>query len=163
MPSIPTWSDLFSDPQNLRRLMRLWPPFAAAGIRIVEVADDWSRIVVELRLRPWTANFVGTQFGGSLFGMTDPWPMILMMRRLGPDHVVWDKAGEIDFVSPGRTSVRATFELTDAMVEEVRAAAADGSKVLRWYPIDVVAPDGTVVARVRKQLYVRRKREGGRG
>jgi hypothetical protein len=40
--------------------MRLWPPFAAAGIRIVEVADDWSRIVVELRLRPWTANFVGT-------------------------------------------------------------------------------------------------------
>ena len=50
-----------------------------------------------------------------------------------------------------------------SMVDPLRARAADGSKVLRWCPIDVVAPDGTVVARVRKQLSVRRKREGGRG
>lgn len=28
-----------------------------------------------------------------------------------------------------------------------------------WFENDVVADDGTVVARVRKQLYVRRKRD----
>lgn len=158
MPNIPTWSDLLSSPAAMRRLMRAWPPYAAAGIRTVEIADDWSRCVMELRLRPWTANFVGTQFGGSMFSMTDPWWMILMMRRLGPGYVVWDKAAEIEFVTPGRGDVRATFELTDEMVAQVRAAADRAEKVLQWYPVDIVGRDGTVVARVRKQLYVRAKR-----
>ena len=111
-----------------------------------------------LRLRPWTANFVGTQFGGSMFSMTDPWWMILMMRRLGPGYVVWDKAAEIEVVAPGRGDVRATFELTDEMVAQVRAAADRAEKVLQWYPVDIVGRDGTVDARVRKQLYVRAKR-----
>jgi acyl-coenzyme A thioesterase PaaI-like protein len=127
MPNIPTWSDLLSSPAAMRRLMRAWPPYAAAGIRTVEIADDWSRCVMELRLRPWTANFVGTQFGGSMFSMTDPWWMILMMRRLGPGYVVWDKAAEIEFVAPGRGDVRATFELTDEMV----GAGAGGGRPRR--------------------------------
>jgi acyl-coenzyme A thioesterase PaaI-like protein len=148
---------LLADPQKLRRLMRVWPPFAAAGISMVEIADDWSRAVLRLRLRPWTANFVGTQYGGSMFSMTDPWWMILMMRRLGPDYVVWDKAAEVEFLTPGRTDVTATFEIPDDVVAQIRAEAADGERVLRWFPVDVVATDGTVIARVRKQLHIRRK------
>jgi len=30
--------------------------------------------------------------------------------------------------------------------------------VLRWFECEIVAADGTVVARVRKQVYIRRKR-----
>lgn len=155
--SLPTWSQLLSSPAAVRAAMRFWPPYAAAGIRLVELADDYSSAVVELRLRPWTANFVGTAFGGSLFAMADPWWMLLMMRRLGPDYVVWDKAGEIDFHAPGRADVRLRVEVTDAMVEQVRAAAAGGQKVLQWYAADIVTADGTRVATVRKQLYIREK------
>ncbi len=43
-------------------------------------------------------------------------------------------------------------------MDEVLVVAASGEKVLRWFESDVVAPDGTVVARVRKQLYIRLKR-----
>lgn len=157
LPSLPTWSSLLSSAAGIRRTIRLWPPYAATGIHLVELADDFSTAVTELKLRPWTANFVGTQFGGSLFSMVDPWWMILMMRRLGPEYVVWDKAGTIEFVAPGRGDVRARFDLTDAMVAEVRDAAADGEKVLRWYAVDIATADGTVIARVRKQLYIRRK------
>jgi len=142
---------------TLRRFMNLWPPFLFAGIRVREISPDWRRIRVELRMRPWNRNFVGTHFGGSLFAMTDPFRMIPVLQCLGPDYYVWDQAGEIEFVKPGRGTVHALFELDDAVLDELRAAAADGAKVLRWFETDIVDECGEVVARTRKQLYVRRK------
>lgn len=109
-----------------------------------------------------TRNYVGTLFGGSLFAMTDPFWMVMVLRNLGADYVVWDKAAEIEFVSPGRETVYARFEVTDELLDHLRAEAADGAKVLHWLETDVTTADGTVVARVRKQLYVRRRREAGR-
>lgn len=143
---------------TLRRLMNLWPPFLFAGIRVRELDPQWREARVVLRLRPWNRNYVRTQFGGSLFAMTDPFWMLLMMQRLGHDYIVWDRAAQIDFIAPGREDVEAHFVLPDAAVEEVRAAAAGGDKVLRWFSVDVVGASGLLVARVRKELYVRRKR-----
>ncbi|MCB1571408.1 MAG: tetrameric acyl-CoA thioesterase, partial [Xanthomonadales bacterium] len=39
-----------------------------------------------------------------------------------------------------------------------RAATANGEKALRWCETEVVSASGELIARVRKQLYVRRKR-----
>jgi len=146
------------NPRRLRPLMNLWPPFLFAGIRVLEISDDWRRARVVLRRRWYNRNYVGTHFGGSLFSMTDPFWMLLTMQCLGRDYVVWDKAGEIEFVAPGREDVYAEFHVDDAMLEEIRAATADGGKYLRWCANDVATAGGEVVARVRKQLYVRRKR-----
>lgn len=140
-----------------RHGINLWPPFLFAGIHLTALSADYTRARVELRLRPWNRNYVGTHFGGSLFAMTDPFWMLMVLHHLGRDHVVWDKAGEIEFVKPGRGVVRADFTLTPADLDELRARAAGGAKVLRWFENDVVDADGEVVARVRKQLYVRRK------
>ena len=144
---------------RLRLVFSVWPPFLFAGIRVTRIADDFRHARVELRQRWFNRNYVGTHFGGSLFAMTDPFWMILLMRRLGGDYVVWDQAAEIRFVKPGRGTVVATFDLDDATVDEVRAAAADGSKVLRWFENEVRDAAGDVVAVVRKQVYVRRKRD----
>lgn len=141
----------------LRRFLRFWPPLLFAGIRVTEISPDFRRARVELRQRWYNRNYVGTHFGGSLFAMTDPFWMILALRRLGPDYVVWDQAGEIRFEKPGRGTVEARFELDDATVDALRAEAAGGGKVLRWFETEVRDRDGEVVARVRKQLYVRLK------
>lgn len=145
-------------PRLLRHVLNLWPPFLFAGIRVTALSHDWRRACVELRMRSWNRNYVGTHFGGSLFAMTDPMWMLLAIHRLGRGFIVWDKAGEIDFVKPGRGTVRAEFVLEDAVVEELRQATEDGGKVLRWFHTEVVDAAGEVVCRVRKQLYVRRKR-----
>ena len=139
--------------------MSVWPPYLAAGVRVEHIAPDFSRARVRLNKRPWNTNYVGTAFGGSLFSMADPFWMFLLMRRLGSDYVVWDVAGEIDFVSPGRTAVHGEFEVTTEQVAEIRDAAAGGEKVLRWFSADLTDDAGEVVARVRKQIYVRRTRE----
>ena len=146
-------------PTTLRHIFNAWPPFLLSGIHVTEMARDWSFARVELRMRPWNRNYVGTHFGGSLFAMTDPFWMLLMLHALPRDYIVWDKAGEIEFVKPGRSTVHAEFRIDDAVIEEIKAAAAGGDKVLRWFDTDVIDAEGEVVAKVRKQLYIRRKRD----
>lgn len=143
--------------RNLRRLLNCWPPFLFAGIRVRAIAADFGYARVELGLHWYNRNYVGTQFGGSLFAMADPFWMLLTMHALGPEFIVWDQAGAIEFLAPGRGKVCAEFRLDAAVLDQLRVATASGEKVLRWFEADVRAADGTVVARVRKQLYVRRK------
>ncbi len=142
---------------TLRRGMNFWPPFLASGIHVSAISRDWRHVRVELRSRPWNRNYVGTHFGGSLFAMTDPFWMIPVKECLGSDYFVWDQAAEIEFVKPGKGTVHAEFRITDEMLDEIRAATADGGKYLRWCPVDVIDAGGDVVARVRKQIYVRLK------
>jgi len=142
---------------TFRRVLNLWPPYLFSGIRVQSLSDDYREAKVVLRLRPWNRNYVKSQFGGSLFAMVDPFWMLLAMHQLGRDYYVWDKAGTIDFVAAGYEDVYAHFKLEPAVVDELRAAAAGGEKVLRWFETDVVTASGDVIARVRKQVYVRLK------
>jgi acyl-coenzyme A thioesterase PaaI-like protein len=148
---------------RLRRFMNLWPPFLFSGIHVARISDDFRHVRVELRQRWYNRNYVGTHFGGSLFAMTDPFWMIMVLRRLGRDYVVWDQAADIRFLKPGRGKVAVEFDLDEAVLDEIRAAASGGEKVLRWFEMDVRDEAGDVVARVRKQVYVRRKRTAAGG
>lgn len=143
-------------PAGLRRLFNLWPPFRAAGIRVVHIAPDWREACVELRARLLNRNFVGTHFGGSLFAMTDPFFMILMMKSLGPAYVVWDKSASVRFLKPGRGTVSARIVLEDAAIEEAIRLTADGSKHEPTFAVEVTDARGLPVARIEKTLYIRR-------
>lgn len=145
----------------LRWVMNLWPPFLFSGIRVEAIAGDFSHARVSMRLRWYNRNYVNVHFGGSLFAMTDPFWMLLVMRRIGREHRVWDRAAEIEFLKPGRGRVTARFDLSEATLADLVERARDGSRVLEWFSVDVVDEAGDVVARVRKQLYVRRKRSRG--
>lgn len=146
-------------PRRLRWIFNLWPPFLFAGIRVEHIAPDWSRARVRMDLRWYNRNYVRTHFGGSLFAMTDPFWMLLTMEALGRDFIVWDKAGEIEFVKPGRGRVRAEFHLEPEIVLRLREQALQERRVLHWFETDVVDEQGDTVARVRKQLYIRHKRD----
>ena len=142
---------------GMRRLFNMWPPFRAAGIRVREIAPDFRSATVELRMRLLNRNYVGTHFGGSLFSMTDPFFMIMMMKNLGSDYVVWDKAGTVRFLKPARGTVTARFHLPGEAVEEAREKTAGGEKHEPRFRVDIVDAAGVVVADVEKTLYIRRK------
>lgn len=142
---------------GMRRLFNIWPPFRGAGIRVREIAPDFRRVTVELRMRLLNRNYVGTHFGGSLFSMTDPFFMIMMMKNLGPEYIVWDKAGSVRFLKPARGTVTANFHLPDDAVHEARDRTAGGAKHEPRFKVDIVDAAGVVVADVEKTLYIRRK------
>ena len=153
---VPTWQEIGADPVLMRRVMNVWPPFLFAGIKVLRIEPEFRGATVELRLHALSRNYMGTQFGGSMFSMTDPFWVILLINRLGPGYVVWDKRAEVEYFAPGRTHVRSTFTVSDDLVEEIRDAAAGGERVLRWVHNDIVDLQGTTVATIRREIYVRR-------
>ncbi|BAT72084.1 conserved hypothetical protein [Thermosulfidibacter takaii ABI70S6] len=138
----------------------LYPPlFFFAGVRVKEVSPDFRRIVVVTKLSWYNRNYVGTQFGGTLYAMADPFYMIMLMKNLGKDYIVWDKAAYIEFVKPGKGTVKAVFELTQERIDEIIEKTKGGSKYLPEFWVDVVDEKGEVVAKVKKVLYVRRRQQ----
>ena len=109
----------YNSSRALRRSINLWPPFLGAGIRVKHIAPDMKSIDVEMKLRWWNANYVGTHFGGSLFAITDAFYMLMLMANLGNDYIVWDKAATIRYRKPGRSTVRVEFRLTDAQLDDI--------------------------------------------
>jgi acyl-coenzyme A thioesterase PaaI-like protein len=140
-----------------RHLFNIYPPYLGAGVHVTRLAPDWRSATVRMPLRWYNRNYVGTQFGGSLYSMTDPFLMIMLMKNLGDDYLVIDKSGEVEYVSPGRGRVTAEFRLTDDDLQRIRQETTDKRKYLAWFDIDIRADNGDLVARVRKQIYIRRK------
>ena len=146
-----------SNSRALRRAVNFWPPFLGAGIRVEHVAADMKSVDVEMRLRWWNANYVGTHFGGSLFAMTDAFYMLMLMANLGRDYVVWDKAASIRYRKPGKGTVRAEFRLCDAQLDDIREKLKTLPKYEPMFKVEVKDEQGTLIAEVEKLLYVRRK------
>src|SRR5690625_295247 len=146
-----------STPGRLRLLLNVWPPFLFSGIRVRHVSTDFRHVRVRMGKHLLTSNYFGTQFGGTMFAMTDPFWAVLVARHLGPGYTVWARQAQIEFLAPGRSAVTAEFTLEQEVLDELRTAAESGQKVLRWFATDIVDRRGAVVARVRKQVYVRRR------
>ena len=140
----------------LERFINIYPPFIGAGIHS-RIVDERS-VDVEMKLTSFNRNLVGVHFGGSLYAMCDPWFMLILMRLLGSDYIVWDKAANIQFKLPGRGKVKARFHIPVERVEQIRMDADQAGKIEPTFSVDVLDEQGEVVAHVEKLLYVRRKK-----
>jgi acyl-coenzyme A thioesterase PaaI-like protein len=128
------------------------------GIRIQRIAPDMKAVDVEMKLRFWNANYVGTLFGGSLFAMTDPFYMLMLMANLGRDYIVWDKAATIRYRKPGKGTVRAEFRLSDGQIDEIRERLKTMPKYEPVFTVEVKDEAGVVIAEVEKVVHVRRSK-----
>jgi len=143
--------------RHTRIFLNIWPPFLGAGIRVKRLASDWKEIDVEMRLRWWNANYVGTYYGGSLYSIADPFFMVMLIENLGKDYIVWDKAASIRFKKPGRGKVSASFRLSDEQILEIKQALGSQRKIERVFTVEVKDESGVVIAQVEKLLHVRKK------
>jgi acyl-coenzyme A thioesterase PaaI-like protein len=131
--------------------------YRGTGARLRYVAPDWSEIRLDLPLSWRTRNYVGTIFGGSMYAAVDPIYMLMLIRRLGPDFIVWDKAATIQFKKPGRETLRARFAIDDEELATIRAALESERSVDRTYVVELVDGSGTICATVEKLIYVRKR------
>lgn len=137
--------------------MNLWPPFRGAGIRVRHIAHDWREVRVELKLGLLNRNYIGTQFGGSLYAMTDPFHMLMLIHLLGPGYVVNHKGGRIEYLAPAQGRVGTTLRVDDATLEAIRARVAAEGKDTPDFTAEIVDPGGVVVARAVQTLHIRRR------
>jgi hypothetical protein len=142
---------------SMRMLLNIWPPFLGAGIRVRRIAPDWKAIDVEMKLRWWNRNYIGTHYGGSLYSMADPFFMLMLIENLGKDYIVWDKAASIRFRKPGRGTISASFRLSDEQLNEIRQALNSEEKIERLLTVELKDQSGSIVAELEKLLHVRKK------
>lgn len=148
---------IFRHANRLRRLLNLWPPFLFSGITITELSSNYKYCRVELKNWPGTRNANGTQFGGSLFAMTDPVYSLMLMGLLGERYFIWDKSAHIDFIHPGRGKVVLECTITDDLLEAIQYHTADGSKFFPELYSTLYDAQGKIVAQVKRTLYIRLK------
>lgn len=143
--------------RTLRWKFNWFPAYRGTGARVTFIAADFTEIRIALPLSWRTRNYVGTIFGGSMFAAVDPMYMIMLIRMLGSSYVVWDKAGSIRFIKPGRDTLYATFSLDREELEAIRAAVDEDGRLEREFAIDLVNADGEVHARATKLISIRKK------
>ncbi len=143
--------------RKFRRWINWYPPLLGAGIRVTHASDDLREVDVEMKLRWWNRNYVGTHYGGSLYSMTDAFYMLMLMEILGSGYIVWDKAATIRFRKPGRSTVRAQFRLTQETLDDMRAQLSKAAKIEPVLTVNILSDQGEVIAEVEKLLYIRRK------
>ncbi len=132
----------------------LWPCYRGTGARVTFIAGDWREVRVRLPLSWRTRNYVGTIFGGSLYAAVDPFFMIMLMKNLGPEYLVWDKAATIRFRKPGRSPLSASFRLDEVELTDIRRLLLELPKVDRSYTIQLVDAAGVSHAEVEKVIHI---------
>lgn len=148
-------------PESWRTRITRWgfnffPAWRGTGARMTYIASDWREVRVRVPLSWRTRNYVGTIFGGSLYGAADPWFMIMLIRNLGPAYTVWDKSATIRFRKPGRATLDARFVLDEAELDEIRRLLETEPSIDRVYVVELADASGTVHATVEKTIYIRK-------
>jgi len=143
--------------RKLLRWMNWWPPYLGMGVKVRRISEDFREVDVEMVQHFWNTNYVGVHFGGSLFAMTDPFYMLMLIEILGSDYIVWDKSASIRFRRPAKGTVRAEFRLSEEQIDELRRAAETQAKVERVFTVQIKDRSGEVVAEAERVLHVRKK------
>jgi acyl-coenzyme A thioesterase PaaI-like protein len=148
--------------EALKSKLRCWSfyyygCYRGTGGRLRYIAPDWREVRLDVPLSRRTRNYVGTIFGGSMFGATDPIYMLMLIKRLGSEFVVWDKAATVRFKSPGRSTLHASFVIPDEDVADIRAALREKWATERTYTVELVDGTGTICAVIEKVIHIRRR------
>jgi len=145
------------NPNFFKLLLNVYPPYWGTGIVVKKISPDYKEIIVQMKMRWYNRNYVKTHFGGSLYAMTDPFFMLMLLQILGKEYIVWDKAAHIEFIRPGRGTLTAKFIITDEEIGNILKNTADGQKYLPEFSVDIKDEADETVASVTKILYVRKK------
>jgi hypothetical protein len=145
-----------------------FPAYRRTGGRGCFISDDLKEIHVKLGLNWTTNNYVGTVFGGSIYGAVDPIYMLQLIKILGNEYIVWDKAAIIKFIKPVKNTVHARFLITDELLEEIKAKVKAENKYIVDLPVTFQDVDGIIYAEIVKTSYVadaayyKARKEGGK-
>lgn len=149
-------------PESLQTRLTRWkfnwfPAYRGTGGRVTYIASDWREVRISLPLSWRTRNYVGTIYGGSMYGAVDPIYMVMLIQILGRDYLVWDKAASIRFRRPGRSTLHATFTVPIGETDEIRRRLEAESKVDREYEIELRDDTGEVHALINKTIHISRR------
>jgi hypothetical protein len=106
-----------------------FPAYRRTGGRIIFISSDYHEVHVKIGLNWATKNYLGTVFGGSIFGASDPIYLVQLYHILGnEDYIIWDIEGQVKFIKPVKKTVFAKFEITEEIIKEIKEKTSENKK-----------------------------------
>lgn len=139
-----------------RLKFNFFPAYRGTGARVLYIAADYREIRIKIPLNWRTRNYVGTIYGGSMYGGIDPIYMLMLIKNLGRNYIVWDKSATIRFKKPGKETLFAEFLLTPDELDAIRRTLDTQRSVDRIYQVELRDMTGTVHAEIEKTLYIKK-------
>lgn len=134
-----------------------FPAYRGTGARVVYISADYREMRIKIPLSWRTRNYVGTIYGGSMYGGIDPIYMLMLIKNLGKNYIVWDKSAIIRFKRPGKETLFADFKLTEEELDEIKAVLGTNKSVDRIYNVELKNKEGKIHCLIEKTLYIARK------
>lgn len=138
----------------LRYYFNFFPAYRRTGARVTYIRKDLKEIKIRLPLNWKTKNYVGTLFGGSMFAAVDPIYMVMLIRTLGSDYIVWDKSAEIKFLRPGNETVYGHFLLENSTLSSIKDEVNEKKEINFSKSIRLETKNGKAVCEVVKNIYI---------
>lgn len=143
--------------RRFRWAFNLFPAYRGTGGRVLYISDDFREVRVKIPLSWRTRNYVGTMYGGSIYGAVDPVYMLMLIKVLGPDYIVWDKAAKIRFRKPAKHTLFVEFKLPDSEIEEIKKLSEIERSIERVYSLALKDKNGVVHAEIEKTIYIKKR------
>jgi Domain of unknown function (DUF4442) len=141
----------------LRYGFNLFPAFRSSGGWLTHVSTDFRYVRLKIPLTLKTRNYVGTLCGGNMYSAVDGVYLVMLLKNLGSDYLVWDKAAAIRYKRPAKGTLFAEFRLTEDELQQIKHEVARQGKVDREYLIELMEASGVVCAEVIKTIHVKQK------
>ncbi|MEA3452666.1 MAG: DUF4442 domain-containing protein [Bacteroidota bacterium] len=134
-----------------------FPAYRRTGGRIIFISSDWQEVHVKLELNRRTRNYVGTAFGGSIFGALDPIYMVQLINLLGKEYIVWDKSAKIKFIKPIKKTVYAKFIISNELLSEIKEQIKISNKYIIDLDVSFYDEEKIIYAKTTKKIFIANK------
>lgn len=136
----------------------VFPAYRGTGALVCFLSCDWKEIHIKLSLKWSTKNYVGSVFGGSLYGALDPIYMVQLINIFRGKYVVWDKSATIRFLRPVKKTVKARFLITDDLIGTIEREIEQKKETIIDLPVEFLDDSNKAYVRVTKQIYIADKK-----
>jgi len=141
-----------------RFMFNFFPAYRRTGARICFISDDWKEMHIKLGLKWTTKNYVGSVFGGSIYGALDPIYMVQLINILGDKYVVWDKSAKVKFIHPIKQMVFARFLISEELITEIKKEIKLKKEMEVELSVQFIDKTEITYAEVNKTIYIADKK-----
>ena len=137
-------------------MFNFFPAYRRGGGKIIFISSDMKQVKIKIHLNWKTRNIVGTLYGGSMFSAVDPIYMVMFMKLLGKEYIVWDKSASIQFIRPVKKDIYAEFNISEKEIIDIKNELSSQKNLNKIFQVILKGKNGKEYARVKKELYFRK-------
>lgn len=133
-----------------------YPPFWLMRVKVLELADDFSRVRIKLPLTMFSRNMGNAMFGGHQASLADPIPALACAKKF-PGYSVWTRSLSVDFIREGNSHLELKFDFPEQAFNEIAHELNQNGKSTPTFELGIYREDGKMCTRISNTVAIRQR------